>query len=135
MKSGAMITMDRALTYKRKLFALPGRVDTQDFKGNHFLIKNGHAQLVEGADDIVHCFNDLFTRYPEPTLRPKLDNILNPEERDFLSFLPDHEVTIEEIMRITNLPVMKINVIIMGLLLKKMVKEFPGKIYKKIITG
>lgn len=134
VKSGAMITMDRAFSQGRKLFALPGRVDSDNFRGNHMLIKSGKAQLVEEARDIYDCFDGLFgVGLGNKTNAPaEVRILLEPEEYELLSRLPKEEVSIDEILERTKLPVMKLTVLLMSLVLKKAIKEFPGKIYKKI---
>lgn len=134
IKSGAMITMDRAYEQKRKLFAIPGRLDQENFGGNHFLIKSGRAQLVEGAQDIANSFGDLFSSQPV-LLKNEEINVpeLEEEEKKLLSLLPNEELSIEKIVLLTKLPIMKLNVLLMSLLLKKAVKEFPGKMYKKLV--
>lgn len=131
VKSGAMLTMQKAIAQKRQLFALPGRVDMENFKGNHLLIKEGHAQLVENAEDILNCYDDLFACQgpAEAISRP---SIWSDEEKHFLAVLPSHEISFEEMMQLSGLPAMKVNVLTTGLLLKKGIKEFPGKIYRKI---
>jgi DNA processing protein len=45
--------------------------------------------------------------------------------------MPEEELNIEELVKITKLPIMKINILLMSLLMKKVIKEYPGKIYKK----
>lgn len=128
-ESGAMLTMNKALSQGgRRLFALPGRVDNENFQGNHWLIKTGKAQLVESAEDIAQSFDSLFSAVPkEVKQRP----VLEKEEEDFLDLLPNEEQTIDEIARLTKLPIMKLNVLLMSTVMKKVLKEFPGKIYKK----
>lgn len=130
-QSGAMITVDQALSYGRNVFALPGRVDQENFKGNHFLIKNQKAQLVENSEDILMCYNDLFTFSPSSPIMKKIP--LEKEELEFFEHLPSQEVSIEDIVMKTKMPISKVNVLLMGLLLKKMIKEYPGKVYKKIL--
>lgn len=130
LKSGAMITVERALMQKRKVFVLPGRADLESFRGNHKLIKDG-AQLIENAEDIIHSFNDLFGHYSIPVQKQKHFQ-MSAEEELFWKQLPNQEVTVEEIVQLTKLPVMRINILLMSLLLKKAVKEFPGKIFKKV---
>jgi DNA processing protein len=131
VKSGAMITVDKSIAYNRKIFALPGRVDCEDFRGNHHLIKNGKAQLVENAQDVIAHFNDLFG------LAPTNNRVVSPpvslceEELFFLRQLPNQEISIDELVQLTKLPVMKVNVMVMSLLLKKVLKEYPGKVYKR----
>lgn len=132
IKSGAMITVEKALAYRRKVFALPGRADCEDFRGNHLLIKNGQAQLIENARDVIAHFDDLLSLINERPAISKSCRPLSSEESAFLSQLPSQEVSLEEILRVTGLPIAKINVLLMGLVLKKEVKEFPGKIYKKV---
>lgn len=134
VKSGAMITVEKALSYKRRVFALPGRSDVEDFRGNHLLIKSGQAKLVENAKDILENFEDLFSLTEELPPRTKsFSRGLSSEETEFLKKLPSHEVSIEDLMQLTKIPVMNMNTMIMSLLLKKAIKEYPGKIYKKIV--
>lgn len=129
-KSGAMITMARALTQKRKLFALPGRADSENFRGNHLLIKNGEAQLVENAQDIISHFQDFFGHMEVPSVR-EISCQINSEEEQLLKLMPNEELNIEELVHLAQLPVQQVQRVLMGLILKKIVKEFPGKIYKK----
>lgn len=58
-KSSAMITMKDGWRQGRKLFAIPGTVDAESFRGNHLLIKRRCAQLVEDARDVVELCKDL----------------------------------------------------------------------------
>ena len=55
-KSGAMLTAERAISQGRPVFALPGRVDQRFIKGNHHLIKERKAELVENVEDIFKNF-------------------------------------------------------------------------------
>lgn len=130
--SGALITTDRALAQGRKVFAIPGRIDIETFKGNHSLIKSGKAQLVENGQDIAKSFEELFTldHTTAKAFKSSLPH-LEPEELKLLNQLPTEELSIEEIYRRTNIPISKLNVLMMSLLLKKVIKEYPGKIYKK----
>lgn len=130
VKSGAMITMQRAKEQGRKLYALPGRVDSDSFKGNHYLIKNGDAELIEDARDILNSFNGLFTYQGAPAPKPMAP--LEKEEEHLLSLLPNEELSIGEIIKISNLPIFKLNILLMSLVLKKVVREHPGKIYKRV---
>lgn len=132
MRSGAMITMDKALGLKRRLFALPGRADSETFRGNHQLIKQGRAQLIENASDIIAGFNDLFgTHYKSSAPILTSPALMSNEEDLFLNKLPQQEISIDEMVQLTKLPVMKVNVMVTRLVLKKVLKEFPGKVYKK----
>lgn len=129
-KSGAMLTMEKARSLDRKTFALPGRVDG-NFKGNHLLLKSGETALIENGQDVAGHFEDLFQSrgMTSPKTTPMI--ALEGEEKAFFQQLPAEEFDIDTIARMIKLPVAKLNVLIMSLILKKMIKEFPGKIYRK----
>lgn len=130
VKSGAMLTMERAYSQKKPLFALPGRADSDNFRGNHLLIKQGQARLVESADDVAAHFETLF---PLPVSQPaRMGSILDAEEKLLIDKMPEEEVSIEELALMVPSPIQQINRVLMSLILKKAVKEFPGKIYKKL---
>lgn len=131
IKSGAMITMEKGLALQTKLFALPGRADSENFRGNHKLIKEGKALLVENAEDIERSFSCLFGPSEISKTRLGASPALDKEELHFMIQLPNEELTIEEIVLLTKLPVSKLNILLMGLVLKKAMKELPGKIFKK----
>lgn len=131
VESGAMITMQKAFSQNRKLFALPGRADWESFGGNHSLIKTSQAQLIENAQDIASHFQDLLGNVRKTAVFTREKIELEPEEERLLNSLTVQEMTFDEIARLTKLPAMKLNILLMGLILKKAIKEFPGKIYKK----
>jgi len=137
LRSGAMLTMERALAQGKKLFVIPGRVDSDNFRGNHSLLKNGQAKLVENADDIIKEFNNLFSRdfSTQPIKRESVKIELDCEEQQLVNLLPQQELTFDEILKISKVPVMKLNVLLMSLIMKRVIKEFPGKSYKKVING
>ena len=133
MKSGAMITMHKAEQQGRPLFAIPGRCNQENFQGNHHLIKQNRAKLIESATDIAQDFDSLFSFAPSD--KKKTLPSLEKEELNLLHLLPDEELTVDDIVHTTKLPVMKLNVLLMSLVIKKVVKEYPGKIYKKLIPN
>lgn len=129
IKSGAMITMRQAITQKRKLFALPGRVDSDSFCGNHLLIKNGEAHLIENANDILSHFEMFFS---PPSFSKIIKPHLDSEELALLQQMPNEEIAIDTLVSMTSIPIRHMNRILMSLVLKKSIREFPGKIYKKV---
>jgi DNA processing protein len=130
-RSGAMLTMQRAIDQGRPIFALPGRVDSDSFQGNLSLLKRNTAHLIENGRDI----NNILKPDAAPSIIPQTNRSvpLNDEESSFLSLLPKEELSIDKIIEISDLPVMKINVLLMSLLLKCAIKEYPGKMYKKLV--
>lgn len=131
LQSGAMLTAERALSQKRPLFAIPGRADQETFKGNHALIKEGRADLIENVHDILKTFEDgSLPLVFKPLVKPSFP--LDRDEEELLKQLPAQEISVEELMLRNQWPVAKLNCLLMSLVLKKMVKEYPGKVYKKI---
>lgn len=129
-KSGAMLTAERAYSQGRPIFALPGRVDQSSFKGNHALIKERKAELIENVEDILRTFDDyslplVFKSVKTPSFS------LEKEEEELLRQMPIQEISIEELVTHIQWPIGKLNGLLMSLVLKKRVKEYPGKIYKK----
>ncbi len=127
LKGGGMLTMGIAEKQRKPLFAIPGRVDMPTFQGNHALLKHKKAQFVDSSDDILHFFS-----LPLSQKNNCSSIVLTEEERGFLSLLSFEEKSMDELVLLTQFPVMKLNVLLTRLVLKKAMKEFPGKIYKKV---
>lgn len=132
LQSGAMLTAKWALAQGRPLFALPGRADLEGFQGNHALIKNRQAELIENVQDLLNHFPSNPLPIVSRQARPLSLFPLTKEEEDFLMRMPVNEISVEELIISLQKPVAHLNVLLMSLVLKKMVKEYPGKIYKKI---
>ncbi len=127
-EGGSMITMDIASHQKKQLFALPGRVDFPTFEGNHWLIKQKKAELFENSLDLLKYFNAT----PSKEVKTTPPGLFTHEETQFLQKFGTEEKSIEELVLLTQLPIMQLNVLLTRLVLKKVIKEFPGKIYKKV---
>jgi len=131
LKSGAMITMDIALSQNKNCFALPGPIDRDSFRGNHFLIKSKKAQLVENVQDVLSTFKLNINSLVMNSAKTNIF-MLDSAEQSLINLLPKDEVCIEEIALRTQLPIAKLNALLMGLVLKKVIQEYPGKFYKKV---
>ncbi len=132
LKSGAMITVQDAIEQSRPIFALPGRIDQEQFKGNHELIKSRQAHLVESAEDILGHFGLASSAQLLKSTGNATQTPLTSDERRLLDNMPNEEATYERILQISKLSTAKLNILLMSLVLKNQIKEFPGKIYKKI---
>ena len=51
--SGACITADLALDYGREVFAVPGQIFDEHYKGCHQLIAKGQAKLVQSPEEVL----------------------------------------------------------------------------------
>jgi DNA processing protein len=130
-KSGAMLTADLALAQGRPVFALPGRADQSSFKGNHALIKERKAALIETVEDILKTFAGYSMPVKFLHSSKNCSSSLGIEERELLHRMPAQEISIEELAAKCEWPIGKLNSLLMSLVLKKMIKEYPGKIYKR----
>ncbi len=128
LEGGGMLTMRLAEKQGCPLFALPGRIDWPTFEGNHALIRENKAQLATKGDDLLKVLNIIKNQLVKDLQLP----LLSREEKLFLDQMPGQEKSIEELVLLTQLPIMQLNVFLTRLILKKVVKEFPGKIYKKV---
>ncbi len=129
-KSGGMITMELAEKLGKPCFALPGRVDMESFRGNHALIKRGKAKLVENAEEMLSLL------VPRETLSlqraRRVATGLSVDEAQLISHFPEEEISLEELGLRSCLPTAKLNANLISLMLKKMIQEYPGKMYKKV---
>ncbi len=131
-ESGAMLTVGNARDQGRPVFVLPGRADQESFKGNHALIKQGRGLLVENAEDIASHFESLFLPIMQKGKEPSEFQVpLEKEEASLLKHLLCEELSIEDIILRSGLSASKTSVLLMSLVLKKVIREYPGKIYKK----
>ena len=132
LNSGALITSNFATEYGRQVFAVPGRIDSPRSKGCHDLIKKG-AKLCEGAEDILSEFEYLFpasNRPPSPGetgVLPALE--LGENEQRVYDVLQSEESSIDEVIRRSGLPSSAVSVALLGLEMKHVVKQLPGKLF------
>jgi len=132
LHSGALITSNFATEYGRQVFAVPGRIDSPRSKGCHDLIKKG-AKLCEGAEDILSEFEYLFpasNRSPSPGetgVLPALE--LSENEKLVFDSLSNEESAIDEVIRRSGLPSSAVSVALLGLEMKRAVKQLPGKLF------
>ena len=134
LTSGALITANFATEYGRQIFAVPGRIDSPRSKGCHDLIKKG-AKLCEGAEDILSEFEYLFPASNRPPgasetgVLPAL--MLSDNEQKAYDALDLEERSIDEIIRRSGLPSSAVSVALLGLEMKRLVRQLPGKIFLK----
>lgn len=133
LTSGALITAHFATEYGRQVFAVPGRIDSPRSKGCHDLIKKG-AKLCEGAEDILSEFEYLFppsNRPPQPTEPGALPALTlpEPEHRVYALLDLEEEKHIDEIIQASGLPSSTVSVALLGLEMKRLIKQLPGKLF------
>jgi DNA processing protein len=138
LNSGALITANFATDYGRQVFAVPGRIDSPRSKGCHELIKKG-AKLCEGAEDILSEFEYLFptsNRPPGPNETGQVAALtLSENEQKAYDALGREETTIDEVIRHSGLPSSAVSVALLGLEMKRVIRQLPGKLFVRNTLG
>jgi len=122
-KSGTLITARYAKEQGRKVFSLPGNIDVINSSGANELIKNG-AILVTDVKDILNEF----------TIQDEEKNIkqeVNQEYKKVYDILGNVPMHINEICKITNSSMAKVNQIITMLEIEGLIKSLPNNQFVK----
>ena len=157
-RSGSLITARHAAEQGREVFAVPGQIFSGVSRGTHSLINQG-ATLINGVNDLLDALPQDYTKVLEgespelpsakqpdkiarpqsvekrstPTPRPKAKVELNltPDEQTVLSAMDADSVHIDEITRVTQLPIGQVSSLLVMLELKGIVQQLPGKQFVK----
>ncbi|MCK5843888.1 MAG: DNA-processing protein DprA [Victivallales bacterium] len=135
-RSGSLITAKCALEQGRMVFAVPGEADNPQARGCNSLIRDG-AKLTENFDDILDEFEFL------PGMRTNKDNDdgtnddlsacsadLTDAEREIVEFVSlERDVSADRIIAATGVKVATALSLLMGLELKGILEQRPGKRY------
>jgi DNA processing protein len=135
LTSGALITARMANDNGRQVFAVPGRIDSPRSKGCHELIKNGGAKLCESAEDILSEFEYLFPASNRPAVLQDAPNLpafaLSPNETSLYALIDNEQLSIDDLIRRSGLPPSAVSVTLLGLEMKRLIRQLPGKVFVK----
>ncbi len=130
-KSGALITARFALEQGRDIFAVPGRITSELSLGTNDLIRKG-AKTVLTVKDIVEELSEQFKEIINERARETRNYDLNNDEKALLELLTDEPVHVDDLTRMSTLPLYKILGVLTSLELKGLVKQAEGKRFYKI---
>ena len=132
VKSGTLITTGIAADLGRTVMAVPARVDNRMSSGCLRLIRDG-AVLVRDADDVIEAVGDLFAGRPRAESPSRETDARDPqtppysvEEALLMTHVDEDGVALDELARLTQLPVGKVNALAMALRIKGFVRFLPG---------
>jgi len=131
--SGALITADCALEQGREVFALPGKIDSQNSFGTNALIKQG-AKLVSCVDDIIEEFNLPVTKnlnkqesfHVEPG-NSDVSTRLSDNESLLYNLISDQPLLLDEIVQKSGLGIPDLSAILLKLQIRRLIRQIPGK--------
>lgn len=134
LNSGALITAGMAVDNGRQVFAVPGRIDSPQSKGCHDLIKKG-AKLCENAEDVLSEFEYLFPAGNRPPSAAEGGTLpamtLSDNERRVFDCVSLEEAGMDEIIRASGLPASAVSVALLGLEMKRQVRQLPGRLFAR----
>ncbi len=106
-RSGALITVTTALEQGREVFAVPGNIFNPESRGTNRLLQDG-ARLVLSAEDVL---NELNIVYQMVETRTQTEDIAptGSTETQLLGHLSADPVHIDDLVRISGLPVSEVS--------------------------
>jgi DNA processing protein len=134
-RSGSLITADLALDQGREVFAVPGRADSVKSTGTHRLLQAG-AKLVLDVNDIT---NELLLgekaagKPPAPDSNKIAEAVraeLSVEEKKIIGLLEVYPKTVDDVIVGSNLPVERVNELLLILEFKGLCEVLPGRQYQ-----
>jgi len=132
LNSGALITAAQALEQGRSVYAVPGHINAPSAMGSNQLIQQG-AKLVMDANDILDDLQILLPETkpsPEAAARPLPP--LSEDERRVYDAIEASETPIDQIAANCDLPSATVSSTLLGIELKRLVKQLPGKYFVKL---
>ena len=134
-RSGALLTARCAAEHDRIVFAVPGRIDAPGSRGPHGLIRDG-ARLVTGVDDVLEELECLLPRRKQDkegtVAKPVVSLTLSDVEQSLVDLLEEGEQPVDTLIRGTQLPAARVNAVLIGLEMKKVVRMLPGRLVERV---
>ncbi|MPZ49848.1 MAG: DNA-protecting protein DprA [Dehalococcoidia bacterium] len=118
--SGALITARMAIDQNREVFAIPGSIYSPTHRGANRLIREGEARLVTRAEDILEELNLTMATH-QPELREVAP--ADKTEAALLRVLSSQPIHIDEVQRVSGLPIASVSSALAMLELKGMVRQ------------
>lgn len=131
VKGGSMLTADIASSYNKDVFAVPGRVTDIMREGCNYLIKTLKAAPCENAEDLANGMNwsKVDEIKPKKVIQTEMFHTLNGDEQKIVYTLTEGEKNYDDIFFHTQIPIHKLNPILLDLEMKGLLQSLPGKMY------
>jgi DNA processing protein len=134
-KSGSLITARQATEQGRTVYAIPGPIDKPTSAGCNRLIQQGAKLVMDGAD----ILDDLNTLFPTAPTAPKVippisatEANLTLDEQILFKAIGTEERHIDELTALSGLAPGTVNVNLMRLEMKRLIRALPGRRYVRV---
>jgi DNA processing protein len=129
LKSGSLITAKIAKEQKKKIYSVPGPINSPSSFGTNWLIKEKLAKLTESAEDILNI----------PTVNKAIqENIfakdLSKLEKQVIEALNCEPLEIDELSRLLNIPINELSATISMMVMKNLISE-DGSKFKDMVSS
>ncbi len=134
LRSGSLITAQQATEQGRTVYAVPGPIDKPTSAGCNKLIQQGAKLVMDGGDGL----DDLTALFPTSPLAPKVEQpklvvTLTLDEEILFNAIDVEERHIDDLAIRCGLTPATMNVTLMRLEMKRLVRALPGRRYVRLV--
>jgi DNA processing protein len=134
LRSGSLITAQQATEQGRTVYAVPGPIDKPTSGGCNRLIQQGAKLVMDGGD----VLDDLMTLFPTAPRAPVIEQPvaavkLSLDEEILFRALDTEERHIDSLAQLSGLTPATINVTLMRLEMKRLIRALPGRRYVRLV--
>jgi len=135
VKGGSMITAEIGLDQNREVFAIPHPVNSASGTGCNWLIKNGHAKLVQHVNDILEELPTGNVQLSLPHTKHESSKKwkqadLSEKEKQLCELLGQESLQIDKMSELSGIPTSELLVELLQLEMKGLVHQKAGKMFE-----